>query len=121
MMLAGRRNRGARRLTLGGQRTVPMSFEDDAILVHPKRIAAPHERYGFKVVCGWWRGNCPFQRSGIPRVGVGLLSAEQAPDEVVAEYDEGDEQQVGGDGLKGVPEIPAHPGCVGVDAPRHSP
>ena len=121
VMLGDGRRSGSRGLAVGGHAAVAVALDHHAVLVDPERVAAANRRYGFKIVRGRRRRSCPLQGAGVPGIGRGLLAVEQAPDDVVGENREGDEQQVRGGGFERVPEIPAHPWRIGVDAPRHSP
>src|SRR5260221_3675037 len=122
MMLDNGRRTNSRGLAAGRHAMpMPMALDHHAVLVDPKGVAATSYRYIFKIVRGRRRRSCPLQSARVPRIGLGLLAVKDAPDEVVAEDRERDEQQVRAAGLESVPEIPSHPRSVGVDAPRHSP
>ena len=85
-MLGGRRCRNARSLAVGGlTAAVAVAFDHHAILVDPERVAATNPRDVFKIVRGRRRRSRPLQGAGVPRIGLGLLAVQQAPDDVVAE------------------------------------
>ena len=91
VMFGDRRCGGARGLAMGGHAAVAMALDHHAVLVDPERVAATNQRDGFKIVRGRRRRSRPLQGAGVPRIGLGLFVAAEAPDEVVAENREADE------------------------------